>query len=262
MALLVWNRGFREGNAGTTVGKGWCSLVTRDAATVLRSECGARCTDGHGARPAPRWSTRRPPAPTGSRRSCRTPRSRRSAAADSSPGSARRPAGARVVRECRRRRAPTVVRRGVPRAVLVHRQRDRHHRPHVADSADAARLVVGIALGVAGALIQGHTRNPLADAGLLGLNAVRPSSSSSRSTHSAHRAEPVPVVRFRGSALASITVFGLSSIGNGKASPLSLALAGAAVAFFLQAGPTPSSSSIDHARRLPLLGRGAIPEST
>ncbi len=32
-ALLVWNRGFREGNAGTTVGKGWCSLVTRDAAT-------------------------------------------------------------------------------------------------------------------------------------------------------------------------------------------------------------------------------------
>jgi iron complex transport system permease protein len=40
---------------------------------------------------------------------------------------------------------------------------------------------------------------------------------------------------FAGSALASITVFGLSSIGNGKASPLSLALAGAAVAFFLQA---------------------------
>src|SRR5690606_4005370 len=32
-------------------------------------------------------------------------------------------------------------------------------------------LVTGIALGMAGALIQGYTRNPLADAGLLGLNA-------------------------------------------------------------------------------------------
>ncbi|WP_157100875.1 FecCD family ABC transporter permease, partial [Rhodococcus gordoniae] len=40
---------------------------------------------------------------------------------------------------------------------------------------------------------------------------------------------------FAGSALASIVVFGVASIGNGRSSPLSLALAGAAVAFFLQA---------------------------
>ena len=32
-------------------------------------------------------------------------------------------------------------------------------------------LVVGIALGVGGALMQGHTRNPLADPGLLGVTA-------------------------------------------------------------------------------------------
>ena len=32
-------------------------------------------------------------------------------------------------------------------------------------------LVVGIALGVGGALTQGHTRNPLADPGLLGVTA-------------------------------------------------------------------------------------------
>ena len=32
-------------------------------------------------------------------------------------------------------------------------------------------LIVGMALGVAGALMQGHTRNPLADPGLLGVAA-------------------------------------------------------------------------------------------
>ncbi len=33
------------------------------------------------------------------------------------------------------------------------------------------RLLAGLALGVAGALMQGHTRNPLADPGLLGVTA-------------------------------------------------------------------------------------------
>ena len=37
--------------------------------------------------------------------------------------------------------------------------------------AQALGAVVGLALGVAGALMQGHTRNPLADPGLLGINA-------------------------------------------------------------------------------------------
>ena len=32
-------------------------------------------------------------------------------------------------------------------------------------------IVAGVALGVGGALIQGHTRNPIADTGLLGVNA-------------------------------------------------------------------------------------------
>ncbi|ORL36892.1 iron ABC transporter permease [Prescottella equi] len=97
-------------------------------------------------------------------------------------------------------------------------------------------LVVGIALGVAGALIQGHTRNPLADAGLLGLNAGA-AFLVVIAIYAFGLTAPSQYLwfAFAGSALASITVFGLSSIGNGKASPLSLALAGAAVAFFLQA---------------------------
>ncbi len=41
--------------------------------------------------------------------------------------------------------------------------------------ARSSGLVVGVALGMSGALIQALTRNPLADPGILGVNAVRPS---------------------------------------------------------------------------------------
>lgn len=97
-------------------------------------------------------------------------------------------------------------------------------------------LVVGIALGVAGALIQGHTRNPLADAGLLGLNAGA-AFLVVVAIHLFGLTAPSQYLwfAFAGSFIASVVVFGVASIGNGKASPLSLALAGAAVAFFLQA---------------------------
>ncbi|NLU84762.1 iron chelate uptake ABC transporter family permease subunit [Rhodococcus sp. HNM0569] len=97
-------------------------------------------------------------------------------------------------------------------------------------------LVVGIALGAAGALIQGYTRNPLADAGLLGLNAGA-AFLVVLSMYLFSFTAPSQYLWFAfvGSFLASIVVFGLSSIGSGGTSPLSLALAGAAVAFFLQA---------------------------
>ncbi|EHK82918.1 MULTISPECIES: FecCD family ABC transporter permease [Rhodococcus] len=97
-------------------------------------------------------------------------------------------------------------------------------------------LLVGTALGVAGALIQGHTRNPLADAGLLGINAGA-AFLVVLSIYLFGLSTPAQYLwfAFAGSALASIVVFGFASIGNGGSSPLSLALAGAAVAFFLQA---------------------------
>ncbi|KXF51711.1 iron ABC transporter permease [Rhodococcus sp. SC4] len=100
----------------------------------------------------------------------------------------------------------------------------------------ALGLIVGMALGVAGALIQGHTRNPLADAGLLGLNAGA-AFLVVLSMYLFGFSAPSEYLwfAFAGSFAASVVVFGLSSIGNGAASPLSLALAGAAVAFFLQA---------------------------
>ncbi|ALG86168.1 FecCD family ABC transporter permease [Gordonia phthalatica] len=97
-------------------------------------------------------------------------------------------------------------------------------------------VIVGAALGVAGALMQGHTRNPIADPGLLGV------------TQGAALAvvlaifvggitSPMQYVwfAFAGAAIASVVVFGLSSIGGATASPLTLILAGTGVAFFLSA---------------------------
>ncbi|MFD4673798.1 FecCD family ABC transporter permease [Lentzea sp. NPDC058450] len=91
-------------------------------------------------------------------------------------------------------------------------------------------VVVGIALGVGGALMQGHTRNPLADPGILGV------------THGAALAVVLSIFllgvnslvgyiwfAFAGAMIASVLVFLLGSAGRGGPSPVTLALAGAAV---------------------------------
>ncbi|MCU1642241.1 MAG: Iron(3+)-hydroxamate import system permease protein FhuB [Nocardia sp.] len=97
-------------------------------------------------------------------------------------------------------------------------------------------LITGPALGMAGALIQGYTRNPLADAGLLGINAGA-AFLAVLSIHLFALTAPAQFIwfAFAGALLAGAVVFGVSAIGGGKASPLSLVLAGAAVTAFLQA---------------------------
>lgn len=95
-------------------------------------------------------------------------------------------------------------------------------------------LGVGIALGLAGAVMQGVTRNPLADPGILGVNA------------GAALAVVVAIYAFGvtdltvyvwfafvGALLAALGVYALGSLGGGGATPVKLALAGAAVTALL-----------------------------
>ncbi|MFB4307407.1 FecCD family ABC transporter permease [Actinomadura sp. GTD37] len=100
-------------------------------------------------------------------------------------------------------------------------------------------IVAGAALGIGGALIQGCTRNPIADTGLLGVN-----SGASFAVVSAIAlfgfTNPFQYVwfAFLGAAAAGAVVFGLASIGRGAGNPLTLALAGQGVTVFLAAMTT------------------------
>jgi iron complex transport system permease protein len=95
-------------------------------------------------------------------------------------------------------------------------------------------LLVGVALGLAGGVMQGVTRNPLADPGILGVSAG---------------AALFVVIgiywfgvatltgyvwfSFAGAAVASLAVYALGSLGREGATPVKLALAGAAITAFL-----------------------------
>ncbi|MEU8770863.1 iron ABC transporter permease [Streptomyces griseus] len=100
-------------------------------------------------------------------------------------------------------------------------------------------IVAGLALGVGGALIQGYTRNPIADTGLLGVNAGASFAVVSVIALFGF-ADPLQYVWFAfvGAGIAGVVVFGLASIGRGAGNPLTLALAGQGVTVFLAAMTT------------------------
>lgn len=91
-------------------------------------------------------------------------------------------------------------------------------------------LMVGVALGLAGTVMQGLTRNPLADPGLLGVNA-----GAALAVVSAIGflgiTDPSGYVwfAFAGAAVAAVVVYALGSMGRDGAGPVKLALAGAAL---------------------------------
>ena len=97
--------------------------------------------------------------------------------------------------------------------------------------------LVGASLGVSGGLLQGVTRNPLADPYILGLTAGGglAASIAIRASQTFPQ-ELVAPVAFGGSVLAAVLVYGMS--WQGGVSPLRLALAGVAVASLLTAGTT------------------------
>ncbi|MFE9740094.1 FecCD family ABC transporter permease [Streptomyces sp. NPDC006477] len=97
-------------------------------------------------------------------------------------------------------------------------------------------LLVGMALGLAGALMQALTRNPLADPGMLGVN-LGASAGVVVAIAFFGVAAPLGYVWFAlaGAAAASVGVFLLGSSGRKIASPERLVVAGAAVTAVLYA---------------------------
>lgn len=95
-------------------------------------------------------------------------------------------------------------------------------------------VIVGAALGVAGALMQAVARNPLADPGILGVNAGA-SLAVVLAIWWFGIGSVIGLVWFAfiGAAIASVAVYALGSVGRGGATPVRLALAGAAVSAFL-----------------------------
>jgi ABC-type Fe3+-siderophore transport system permease subunit len=95
-------------------------------------------------------------------------------------------------------------------------------------------LLVGAALGAAGALMQGVTRNPLADPGILGINAgaafavVLAISVLGVSTTAMYAS-----FALLGAGMSAVAVYALGASGRDGATPIKLALAGAVLTALL-----------------------------
>ena len=92
-------------------------------------------------------------------------------------------------------------------------------------------VLVGAALGLAGAVMQGVTRNPLADPGVLGINmGASLAVVAGLAWFGLFSATSIIVTAIVGAALAAVFVYAVGSLGRGGPTPLKLALAGAATA--------------------------------
>ncbi|MEV5080247.1 iron ABC transporter permease [Streptomyces sp. NPDC056159] len=95
-------------------------------------------------------------------------------------------------------------------------------------------VMVGAALAVAGTVLQGITRNPIAEPGILGI-----SQGASMGVVCAiaflgvHSLTGYVWYAFVGAGVASVLIYAVASSGRGGASPVKLALAGAAMNAFL-----------------------------
>ncbi|MEV8513470.1 iron ABC transporter permease [Dactylosporangium sp. NPDC051484] len=91
-------------------------------------------------------------------------------------------------------------------------------------------ILAGAALGVAGAILQGVTRNPLADTGIMGINAGAAVLVVFAVTVLGVHGVGVSIwFAFAGAILATVLVYAIASLGREGATPVKLALAGAAV---------------------------------
>lgn len=101
---------------------------------------------------------------------------------------------------------------------------------------EIAAVFVGAALAVSGAIMQGMTRNPLADPGLLGLTAgANAALAVTVAFMPGVNYFGLMVACFIGAAAGAALVFGISAVKRGGFSPLRIVLAGAAISAFLYA---------------------------
>ena len=95
----------------------------------------------------------------------------------------------------------------------------------------ALGVVVGAAMGCAGAAMQALTRNPLADPGILGVNAGAALAIVLGLATGLLTAQTQYVwFALAGAAVATTVVYGIASMGPGGAQPVTLTIAGAAFA--------------------------------
>lgn len=91
-------------------------------------------------------------------------------------------------------------------------------------------VLVGAALGTAGALIQGHTRNPLADPGILGITSgASLAVVLSFAVFHVSSMWATSAWAFVGACLATIVVFSLAAFTGNSSNPMTLVLGGAAM---------------------------------
>ncbi len=91
-------------------------------------------------------------------------------------------------------------------------------------------VLIGASLGLAGAVMQGVTRNPLADPGILGVDAgAAMCVVIAISVFGITSVLGYAWFAFVGAGLAAIVVYGIASLGREGATPVKLALSGAAV---------------------------------
>lgn len=101
---------------------------------------------------------------------------------------------------------------------------------------EVAAIFVGAALSVSGAIMQGMTRNPLADPGLIGLTAgANAALAITLAFFTSVNYFGIMIACFIGSGVGAFMVFGLGALKKGGYSPFRLVLAGAAVSIFLTA---------------------------
>lgn len=99
---------------------------------------------------------------------------------------------------------------------------------------EVAAIVVGAALAVSGAIMQGMTRNPLADPGLLGLTAgANAGLAITIALLPSANYYGIMLACFIGAAVGALLVFGISAVKKGGFSPFRIVLAGSAISAFL-----------------------------